>query len=210
MVPSGIIRRTSRVARGNAEAGAQCSQSGREKEDPDLRAPAARAELLNSTSAFPSRDQNCEENNRDRQEREDSHVRARKQLHDAIGVADIGVQREESLDRNSDDHDERRDDAGDQEPEPQGRGPPPAESRMARAHEALGEDQIHDEDKHAAGLRQDPRGDGDVGGPRARGPRYPHAERHAPQHAQREQHPREHEQPAAPLVELQDRHVCCC
>lgn len=204
VVPRGMAQRARREARVDAEGGAQRGQGRREQEQPHLAAPAAGAELLDGAVA---REQGREHDDGDGQEGEHGHVGAREQLHGAVGAADGGVEGEEGLDGDGDDHEQGGDDAGDEEAEDGGRGGVPAETGVVGAHDALGEDHVDDEDEDAARLREDAGGHGDVGRARVRRPHDPHAQRRAPQHAQREQHAGEEELEAGPLVELEDRHV---
>lgn len=204
VVPGGMAQRARREARGDAEDGAQRGQGRGEEEQAQLAAPAAGAELLDAPGA---REPGREDDDGDGQEGEHGHVGAGEELHGAVGAADGGVEREEGLDGDGDDHEQGGDDAGDEEAEDQGRRGVPAEAGVVGAHDALGEDHVDDEDEDAARLREHAGGHGHVGGARVRRPREPHAQRRAPEHAQREQHAREEELEARPLVELQHRHV---
>lgn len=78
---------------------------------------------------------------------------------------------------------------------------------MVRAHEALGEDEVDDEEQEHAGLDEDGGGDGQRDVARARGPGDAEREGDDARHAEGEEHDREDELVAAPAVDLEDGHV---
>lgn len=94
---------------------------------------------------------------------------------DAAAVLDSRVGDSETDDGRANCHDQHGADARIHEPENGLDCLGPAESRVIRAHDPLGKNEVHDEQNQHAGLDEDAGGHSEVGVARMRGPR--HAER---------------------------------
>lgn len=166
MVPSRTLPGTERLdIRARAERGAETEQHGCEQEDGDFGAEAAGAELV---EAGPSRDDEAAQDEENGEEGDEGVEDLAVELHVAVDAAGVGVEGEEGLHGAGDEHDQGDDDDGVDGLEGGGEGPVPADVRVGGAHDALGEDQVDDEEEDGAGGDEDLGGDGDadVGRPR--------------------------------------------
>lgn len=187
-----------------SEGGAEAQQDGREQEDGDLGAEAAGAELVEAGGA---RDHEAGEDEEDGEEGDEGVEDLAVELDVAVDAAGVGVEGEEGLDGAGDEHDEGEDYDGVEGLEGGGESLVPAEVRVRGADDALGEDQVDDEEEDDAGGDEDlgRDGDADVGG--AGGPDDAHDARRDARHAEAEHQARHDELMAAFAIELEDGHV---
>lgn len=133
--------------RARAEGSAEGEEECRGEEDADFGAEATGAELVEAGFAG---DDEAADDEGDRGEGDDGEVDLAVELDVAVDAAGVGVEGVEGLHGAGDEHDERDDDDGIDDFEGEGEGFMPAEVRVARSDEALGEDQVDDQEENDA------------------------------------------------------------
>ncbi len=206
MVPGRVADGTRRhPGRPGLEAGDERAQEGGQADDGHLRARAAAAEGLLPVAPGQQRGggQQRERRGGDRQEEGDGRQLEVPADPPEVRVQGVGVQ-----DGGDDDNDERAEDAEVRGPEedPQ-RGMPP-ERRLLRPEDALGEEQVDDVEDQDAGVDEYGRRQREAHVALSRGPGDAQYQSSDPRHAKAEQDTRYEELVVAPLVDLQNRHIC--
>lgn len=205
----GRVRARSRPARvvdARAEGGAEAEQRGRDEQDADLVPPPAGAEFFRPL-ADAGQEEDADEDDGDGEEGDDGVEGLAVQGDGAIDVFGVGVEGVEGLHDGGDEHDERQHDedvGGDEGPVGEF---VPAQVRVGGAEDALGEDEVDDEDEDDAGGDEDLRRDGDGYVGRVAGPDDAHDLGDDAGHAEAEEHAGHDEFVAAPPVRLEDEHV---
>ncbi|ROW05207.1 hypothetical protein VSDG_00040 [Cytospora chrysosperma] len=189
----------------DAEAGAEGEDGGRGEEQPELGAVAALAELLGPQPG--PRGGDGQDGDGDGQEGQDGEEGADEALDVQVDAAGGRVEGEEGVHRGGDGHDQHGEDAEVQEEEDQPRGARPADARVVGPDDALGEDEVDEEEEQDAGLDEDGRRDGEVDVGRVRGPGDAQGQGGDARRAEAEEEAREDELVVPPAVDLEDGHV---
>lgn len=188
----------------DAEPGAETEEEGCGEEDQNLVSVAAGAEFLREG---PARDGDAEKDEKDGEEGDGRVQGAAVELYVSGDVPLRGVEGIETQDHERDDEDQCDDDEHVQAFEHQTNGGVPTRAGLRGAEDALGEDEVHnEEDDDAYGDESGGGdGDGDVGG--AGGPDYAHQAGGYTGHTEAEEGAGNEEFVAAAPVELEDGHV---
>lgn len=205
MVPRWIFPRSRRqIQYADAKPGAETEEEGYGEEDQDFVSVAVGAEFL---GAGPARDDDAEKEEKDGEEGDGSVKGAAVKLYVSGSVPLGGVEGVETQDDKRDDEDKRDDDERVQAFEHQTNGGVPARAGLRRAEDALGEDEVHNEENYDAYGDEDGGrdGNGDVGG--AGGPDNAHNAGNHAGHAEAEHGAGHKEFVAAAAVALEDSHV---
>ena len=200
MIPRRVGDRAGgQVVGAGAEGGAEAKDSGRGEEDGDLGSEAAGAEFFDAGGA---RDDEAEDDEGEGEEGDDGEEGLAVEEDVAVDAVGVGVEGVEGLDDGGDDHDERDDDQ-DVESFEEGREERvPAGVGVRGANDALGEDEVDDEEEDDAGGDEDLRGDGEADVGLVGCPCHAQDAAHDTGHAEAEEHAAHEEFVAALLVDL--------
>ena len=195
------------VVRASAESGAEAEDRARGEENGDFGSEAAGAEFLEAGGA---RDDEADEDEGDGEEGDDGEEGLAVEEDVAVDAVGVGVEGVEGLDDGGDDHGQGDDDEDVDGFEEGGEERVPAGVGVGGADDALGEDEVDDEEEDDAGGDQDLRGDGEADVGLVGGPGDAQDAAQDAGHAEAEEHAAHEEFVVALLVDLQDCHVGDC
>ena len=205
MVPGRVCRRArGEVVGAGTEGGTEAEDRGRCDKDGDLGPESAGAEFLDAGGAG---DDEADDDERDGEEGDDGEESLAVEEDIAVDAAGVGVEGVEGLHDGSDDHDQGDDDEDIDGFEGGGEERVPARVGVGGADDALGEDDVDDEEEDHPGGDKDLGGDGETDVGLVGGPSDAQDAAHDAGHAEAEEHAAHEEFVAALLVDLQDGHV---